>query len=929
MLALPCRGCLKSFTTQNALSRHITASPSCLAVYDAESSRLAAIPPESRNLLERQPLPQGPVEQAATDLGNALLSNNLLNDPPFPPLLPDPGSSIPSKRRRVTVEEVEDEEQNPWIYETYPGPVATPLGEGVSTFADVLEEQESIRGSPHAPFRDLKEWEVVKWLMRRTTQTGISEYLKLHAVQDDMKLSFKSTYTMLKKVDALPVGPEWHCNIVEVTGDRVGPDGQRLTEETDLWRRDPVECIADLIGNPALRDFIVYEPVRIKQNGQRYYSEMCTGDWWWDLQGCLPPGAVVASVILASDKTTLSVFRGDKTAWPVYLTLGNIDKDIRRQPSKHASVLLGYIPVTKLACFTDASRSDAQHRLFHHCMKILLAPLVEAGKTGVRMTCADGQIRLIFPILAAYIADHPEQCLICCCKENRCPRCIVPRLDRGELTTHALRNQPVSANILACKARGEDVPQFDIQGLRPVPHPFWAELPHTNIFAAISPDILHQLHKGVIKEHLVSWVTTLVGKDELDARFKTVSGYHGLRHFKNGISFISQWTGAEAKEVEKLLLPILVGRVRPEVVRAVRGLIDFTYYAQLQAALARFHANKHIFIELGIRENFNIPKLHALLHYLLAILMLGCLDGLNTESSERLHIDYAKKAYRASSRRSEYIAQMTTWLQRQEALVRRDAFLAWVNIRSVARSNEEGEETATSTSSSEELDEVESVGAEGNVAEEPSGSQERTFKALHELITSNVSRAYQLPTTPSAQRVNLTELRTRYGAVNFLDNLVAFLHAHLPNAKPPNEFDTYAVFHYMSILLPPIRHISSSKRLCKLRATPARPRRGHHPASPAHFDCGLFIVDRGKFDREGGVNGLCAARVRAIFYLPDHIHHHPHPLLYVEWFRPFRGPEPNSGLYITSQSTAQHSRRHSISSLLLAPNSLSVGGAAA
>ena len=47
---------------------------------------------------------------------------------------------------------------------------------------------------------------------------------------------------------------------------------------------DPVECIRDLIGNPAFKDIMVYEPVRVKREGQRYYSEMNTGDWWWNIQ---------------------------------------------------------------------------------------------------------------------------------------------------------------------------------------------------------------------------------------------------------------------------------------------------------------------------------------------------------------------------------------------------------------------------------------------------------------------------------------------------------------------------------------------------------------------------------------------------------------------------------------------------------------------
>jgi hypothetical protein len=110
-------------------------------------------------------------------------------------------------------------------------------------------------------------------------------------------------------------------------------------------------------------------------------------------QGKLPAGATVSPVHISSDKTNLSRFSGDKQGWPVYITIGNIGKNTRRKQSKHTTILLGYLPVTKLECFDEKNRAVEGYSLFHKCMKSLLDPLVEAGKAGVVMICADGKRR--------------------------------------------------------------------------------------------------------------------------------------------------------------------------------------------------------------------------------------------------------------------------------------------------------------------------------------------------------------------------------------------------------------------------------------------------------------------------------------------------------------------------------------------------------
>lgn len=70
---------------------------------------------------------------------------------------------------------------------------------------------------------------------------------------------------------------QWHCDEVEVQGTLVGEDGKEMVESLELWRRDPVECIQELLGNPAFRDEMRYEPERVYADAgakTRVFDEM-------------------------------------------------------------------------------------------------------------------------------------------------------------------------------------------------------------------------------------------------------------------------------------------------------------------------------------------------------------------------------------------------------------------------------------------------------------------------------------------------------------------------------------------------------------------------------------------------------------------------------------------------------------------------------
>jgi len=109
----------------------------------------------------------------------------------------------------------------------------------------------------------------------------------------------------------------------------------------------------------------------------------------------LPNGATVVPVIISTDKTQLCQFTGGKTAYPVYMTIGNIEKSIQRKPSYHAQTFVGYLPTATLneTDLNDTTARMGRSRLFHKAMATVFAPLKVVAKSGIELTIADGALQ--------------------------------------------------------------------------------------------------------------------------------------------------------------------------------------------------------------------------------------------------------------------------------------------------------------------------------------------------------------------------------------------------------------------------------------------------------------------------------------------------------------------------------------------------------
>ena len=100
-------------------------------------------------------------------------------------------------------------------------------------------------------------------------------------------LAISNVDKMYNTVDDLPKGARWHCRELTVTGDRYDARGVRISETVEVWYRDPLECIRELLGNPRFAHVLAYSPEQVfcdPEGRVRRIDEMHTADWWGQLQ---------------------------------------------------------------------------------------------------------------------------------------------------------------------------------------------------------------------------------------------------------------------------------------------------------------------------------------------------------------------------------------------------------------------------------------------------------------------------------------------------------------------------------------------------------------------------------------------------------------------------------------------------------------------
>jgi hypothetical protein len=310
------------------------------------------------------------------------------------------------------------------------------------------------------------------------------------------------------------------------------------------------------------------------------------------------------------------------------------------------------------------------------------------------------------------MADYAEQVLITGVKDRQhCTVCKIPPIKRTVLV-HPARADKTTAEHWPIRTHFDTRQMINLQVsqgtqsreeqyVHAVENFAW-DYPHVNIHEALVPDLLHQLHKGIVK-HSVDWLSGLLAREfgstkgdpssavcRLDERYRAVPEFPGLKVFHGApVSRIVQLTGTDQRAMLRQMVPVYAPLLRlyPDAMRYLRALCDFVtlshYHSHDEATLGylldaleridtyKWELKNSRKPNADGERHFNIPKFHAITHYLYFIRKFGPLPHYDPGTFTEAPHMYLVKVFFAMTNKKQTLEQITTHntrLVRQQAL---------------------------------------------------------------------------------------------------------------------------------------------------------------------------------------------------------------------------------------------------------------------
>ena len=349
-----------------------------------------------------------------------------------------------------------------------------------------------------------------------------------------------------------------------------------------------------------------------------------------EVKATLRLGDTLVPLIFMSYKTHLLNFAGDKKEWPVYMTIGNQSSKIRRMPSVHTVVMVALLPIPMKNRKIPQQRLDEQrqtnHEVLNEVLRRVLKPLtftlIPSAESGnYKILFADGNFRRCKQVLAAWLADCPENSDLHHLERHVCFCCEYPKTELGDYVPsykqHPRRDHNVYRTLSNANTKAADAElsshhvhrRFNV--FRHIP---WI------VSVLPKPDLLPTMQIGML-DHLQNWIfhfmKTQDRLDKYNAIWLSVPAYHDLTPKNKSYDEVSQWNEKEMKEMSRDLLGVVTQSLRggsraqrPIFNRAfecARALLECYMYARskshndatlsyMEDILNRFHNFKDVFL---------------------------------------------------------------------------------------------------------------------------------------------------------------------------------------------------------------------------------------------------------------------------------------------------------------------------------------------
>ncbi|KAG1870896.1 hypothetical protein F4604DRAFT_2017171 [Suillus subluteus] len=678
-----------------------------------------------------------------------------------------------------------------------------------------------------------------KFLVKNLTQTQMIKFLKLKWFNTHARPSFTMKDQLLDWMDSLPCFMEWKVSQMEFSG-------YKTVQPIELIWRDALEVVKQLFSDPIFANHMTYTPHVINVRNQREYGDYMSADMAWRIQDHLPVGVTQVPIILGSDKTHVMRITGGLEMHPVFITISNIDLEVRSKATLRAWRCIAYMPIANIL----------QVRLWHKCMDLVLANLKAAALDGCFMPDPSRYIHYVFTPLIAHVCDLPEASMIAA---------VVDPWDLDKFQK-------------AAKA-------VNLSGVH---MPYWHDWIYTCPSVFLAGEILHTCF-NFFADHPLKWIKEAVGAYELDSRYIVQHKWVGTHHFAKGITQVKQMTGREYRDIQRTIVASIAGAASPQFVHAIHAIVEFIYLAQnpvhspetlqsMEQTLSDFHSFKGAIIEAearkgkkGIKEDFFIPKLELLQSFKGTVQRLGTLMQFSADMMEHLLITHY------------FMEQCVRILNHQEAMeiFNLYALLTSCGAPLVNAMCAEEDEVATTNPVLSWVSQV--LPGEVKSVHGPRPVHNHFLKGI---LSRDAQTAFQVNVTPDYRSLSPTEIFAKYALPDFDCMLADFItRSSTSSGKHTRWNPRYGRYQAWNKFRLQLHSAFQQHVIMPSRVVQAYPPSNNFPLG----NCDTVLIDA------MGINGKMMSyvgQVRLIFQptvrrssnleLPSYL---SDPLLYVQFFR--------------------------------------------